>query len=217
MYIQGLPCSSDGKDSACNVGDSGSIPGQEDLLEKWQLTPAFLPGESHGQRGLTGYGPWGCKESDLTEQLTLLLYNMYNLKLYAKSYEYVYIELFSHVQLFWGPMDCSPPGSFLHGIFPGKNPRAGCHFLLQGIFPTPGLNPCFLHWQVGLFFFNHWATREAPVYIYIHTYVMFISIKHTFIFKGSVVHSSPSTDPLNLEEWGLQFPALCQLFLSKKY
>ena len=152
---------------------------------------------------------------DMTEQLILLLYNMYNLKLYAKSYVYVYIELFSHVQLFWGPMDCSPPGSSVHGIFPGKNPRAGCHFLLQGIFPTQDWTPVS---YIGRWvFFNHWATREAPVYIYIHTHVMFISIKHTFIFKGSVIHSSSSTDPLNLEEYGLQFPALRQLFLSKKY
>jgi len=29
---------------------------------KWQLTPVFLPGESHGQRRLLGYSPWGCKE-----------------------------------------------------------------------------------------------------------------------------------------------------------
>ena len=28
---------------------------------KWQLTPVFLPGKSHGQRGLLGYSPWGCK------------------------------------------------------------------------------------------------------------------------------------------------------------
>ena len=34
---------------------------------KWQLTPVFLPGESHGQRSLAGYSPWGCKESDMTE------------------------------------------------------------------------------------------------------------------------------------------------------
>ena len=27
----------------------------------WQPTPAFLPGESHGQRSLMGYGPWGCR------------------------------------------------------------------------------------------------------------------------------------------------------------
>ena len=37
-------------------------PGQEDPLEKeWQPTPEFLPGESHGQRSLVGYSPWGPK------------------------------------------------------------------------------------------------------------------------------------------------------------
>ena len=30
-------------------------------------SPVFLPGETHGQRSLAGYSPWGCKESDLTE------------------------------------------------------------------------------------------------------------------------------------------------------
>ena len=34
---------------------------------QWQPTPAFLPGESHGQRGLVGYSPWGCRESDTNE------------------------------------------------------------------------------------------------------------------------------------------------------
>ena len=33
----------------------------------WQPTPVFLPGESHGQRSLAGYGPVGHKESDTTE------------------------------------------------------------------------------------------------------------------------------------------------------
>ena len=37
---------------------------------KWQPTPVFLPGESHGRRGLVGYGLWGCKELGKTEQLT---------------------------------------------------------------------------------------------------------------------------------------------------
>ena len=36
-------------------------------------TLVFLPGEFHGQRSLAGYNPWGCKESDITEQLTLSL------------------------------------------------------------------------------------------------------------------------------------------------
>ena len=35
---------------------------------KWQLTPVFLPGKSHGQRSLEGYGPWGRKKLDTTEQ-----------------------------------------------------------------------------------------------------------------------------------------------------
>ena len=36
----------------------------------WQPTPVFLPGEFHGQRSLAGYSPWGCNESDTTEQLS---------------------------------------------------------------------------------------------------------------------------------------------------
>ena len=40
---------------------------------KWQPTPVFLPGESHRQRSLAGYSPWGRKESDMTEQLLFLL------------------------------------------------------------------------------------------------------------------------------------------------
>ena len=38
---------------------------------KWLPTPVFLPEEFHGQRSLAGYSPWGCKESDTTERLTL--------------------------------------------------------------------------------------------------------------------------------------------------
>ena len=38
--------------------------------------------------------------------------------------------------------------------FPGKNARADCHFLLQGIFPTHGLNQHLLHWHVGSLLLN---------------------------------------------------------------
>ena len=41
---------------------------------KWQPTPVFLPGKSHGWRSLVGCSPWGHKESDTTEQLTLVLF-----------------------------------------------------------------------------------------------------------------------------------------------
>ena len=42
----------------------GKIPGRR----KWQPTPVFLPGKSHGQRSLAGTSPRGCKESDMTDQ-----------------------------------------------------------------------------------------------------------------------------------------------------
>ena len=51
------------KASACNVGDLGSRPGFDPLVRKipwrrkWQPTPVFLPGESHGQRSLVDYSP----------------------------------------------------------------------------------------------------------------------------------------------------------------
>ena len=45
----------------------------EDSLEKGMATHSsiLLPGEFHGQRSLAGYSPWGRKESDMTERLTL--------------------------------------------------------------------------------------------------------------------------------------------------
>ena len=36
---------------------------------KWQPTPVFLPGKSHGQKSLASYSPWGHTESDTTERL----------------------------------------------------------------------------------------------------------------------------------------------------
>ena len=52
-------------------------------------------------------------------------------------------------------MDSSPPGSFVHGDSPGKSTGVGCHFLLQGIFPTQGLNLCLLHWQADSLPLSH--------------------------------------------------------------
>ena len=44
-------------------------PVSKTLKIEWQSTPVFLPGESHGQKGLAGYHPQGCKESDTTEMI----------------------------------------------------------------------------------------------------------------------------------------------------
>ena len=68
----GFPGGSSGKESTCQCRRHkrhrfspwvGKIPWRR----AWQSTLVLLPGESHGQRNLAGYSPWGCKESNLTE------------------------------------------------------------------------------------------------------------------------------------------------------
>ena len=54
------------------------------------------------------------------------------------------------------PMVHSPPGSSVHGDSPGKNTGVGCHFLLQGIFPSQGLKLHLLHLQ-------HWQVDSLPL------------------------------------------------------
>ena len=91
---QGFPCGSVGKESACNAGDLGSVPGL-----------GRSPGEGNGyplqysglENSMDLYSPWGRKESDTTEWLSLHLMVSYKVKhiLTIKSYVshfYVVIE-----------------------------------------------------------------------------------------------------------------------------
>ena len=67
----GLPRWQVVKNLSANTGDvrdPGSIwGGKIPWRRAWPPMPVFLPGESHGQRGLVGYSAWGCIESDTTE------------------------------------------------------------------------------------------------------------------------------------------------------
>ena len=58
-------------------------------------------------------------------------------------------------------MDCSPTLLYPWGS-PGKNPGGGCHFLLQGIFPTQGSNPRFMSPALASRFITTSTTWEAP-------------------------------------------------------
>ena len=74
---KGLPWWLSGKESACQCRRHGFDPWVRKIpwRRKWQPTPVFLPGESHGQRGLEGYSPWGCKRvghNIVTEQQQLI-------------------------------------------------------------------------------------------------------------------------------------------------
>ena len=66
-----LPGGSGGKESACNSGDLGSIPGLGRSLGEGNGNPLQYSclENPHGQRRLAGYSPWGCKELDTTEKL----------------------------------------------------------------------------------------------------------------------------------------------------
>ena len=59
------------------------------------------------------------------------------------------------------PMDCSPPGSPVHGDSPGKNTGVRCHALLQGIFPTQRCNPGLLYWRQILYQLSHQGSPKG--------------------------------------------------------
>ena len=61
------------------------------------------------------------------------------------------------------PMDCSPPGSSVHGDSPGKNTGVGCHALLQGIFLIQGSNPCLLHCRQIFCHLSYRVTKKTEV------------------------------------------------------
>ena len=64
VLVSGFPWWLSGKESTtCNVEGASSIPwsGKTPWRRKWQHTPVFLPGKSHGERSLVGYSPWGHK------------------------------------------------------------------------------------------------------------------------------------------------------------
>ena len=77
--------------------------------------------------------------------------------------------------------------------FPGKNTGVGCHFLLQGIFPTQRLNPGLLHCRKTL----HCMTNQGSVVKLVkkHFYIQFISVQllscvRFFVTSQSVAHQA---------------------------
>ena len=72
-YLCNFPGGSDGKEFSCNAGDMSSVPGLGRPPGGRHGSPlqcSYLE-NPHGQRSLVGYSPWGCKESDMTEQLRM--------------------------------------------------------------------------------------------------------------------------------------------------
>ena len=121
----GYPSSSDGKESAYNAGDLGLIPELERSSGEGNGDPLQYSSlkNPHGQRSLAGYRPWGCKESDMTEQLSTQRTHSYH---YVERSIYCspnFPECCVLAQLcltLCDPTDCSPPGSSVHGDSSGR-------------------------------------------------------------------------------------------------
>ena len=65
--------------------------------------------------------------------------------IHTHTHEYMLFCAVLSVRVFAQTMDCSPPGSSVHGDSASKNTGVGCHALFQGIFPTQGSNPGLPH------------------------------------------------------------------------
>ena len=93
-----LPRLCTGKESTCQRRRCRLHPwvGKIPWRRKWQPTPVFLPGKSHGQRSLMGYNLWDRRESDMTEQLWACTHTpvMYEIFLYRVLSLFFYISRF---------------------------------------------------------------------------------------------------------------------------
>ena len=128
------------------------------------------------------------RADDCTTKQLILLKDIFFLKLCESEVAQLCLTLCY-------PMDCSLPGSSVHGIFqaivlqwiaiscpillgrhelqptrllcpsdfPGKNTEVGCHFFLQGIFPTQESNSCLLHWQADTLPLSHQGSQVSAV------------------------------------------------------
>ena len=135
----------------------GKIPWKR----KWKPPPVFLPGKSHGQGSLEGCSSQGCKESDTTSQpSTPTCAHTYKIskqqgsavqhrELYSASCNNlsterkVNVKSLSRVWLFATPWTVACRALPSIG-FSSKNSGVGCHFLLQGNLPDPGIKPLSL-------------------------------------------------------------------------
>ena len=107
---------------------------------KWQSTPVFLPGKSHGQKRLVGYCPWGFKELDRTEWLNN---NDKNSVSSWITFHFSPLVLFLCVSVRLTLMDCSTPGfSALHCLL--ELAQTHVHWVSNAFQPSHPLSPTSL-------------------------------------------------------------------------
>ena len=111
--------------------------------------------------------------------------------MYIYIYNYIYVgsEMAQLCLTLCDPMFCSLPGSSILWIFLARVTGEDCHFLLQGIFPTQGLNPHLPHCRQMLYRLSH----QGSLSIYVCMYICIVSVQ----FSHSVM--SDSLQPRGLQ------------------
>ena len=105
-------------------------------------------------------------------------------------------------------MDCSPPGSYVHGNSPGKNTGVGSLFLLQGIFPTQESNPGLPHCRQILYQLP-WGSPNITIdawNIYFNLFIVTFTGQNFFYPTGleigwPMVEPISMYIPLGLPQW----------------
>ena len=107
----------------------GKIPWRR----KWHPTPVFLPGKSHGWRSLAGYSPWGCKQSDTTEAISLFCVCLWLNSVSGSGIDPVPVQ--------WsGVLTTGPPGKSKRARVWYKVGQVCCSFFLFCLLtPYPGI------------------------------------------------------------------------------
>ena len=115
-------------------------------IRKWQPTPVYLPGQSHGRRSLVGYSLWCHKELNMTEWLSI-----HSCCLYIPEWVSEVTQL---CPTLCDPVDCSLPGSSVHGILQARILEWVTISFSRGSYIS--LNP---HYSPSVFTLLSWSLR----------------------------------------------------------
>ena len=150
-----FPCGSAGKESTCNAGHLGSIPGLGRSPGEWEGYRLHYAGLENSMDCIVHGVAKSRTQLDDFHSLTpsekpckqlYLKVNTTSLKPFLLLFFISRVMPDSFVTL-W-TVACQAPLSMGS---PGKNIGVSCHFFLQGLFLTQGCNPFLLHWQVILY------------------------------------------------------------------
>ena len=147
--------------------------GQEDPLQKGKATHSSIL----AWRIPWTICPWGHKESDATERLSL--------SYIYKSESASGLDKDNSLR----PHGLQSASLLCPWDFPGKNTGVGSHSLLQGIFPTQGLNPGLPHCRQILYQLNHKGSPHIYIYIYMYMYIYVYMCIYIHIYTHTHTHS----------------------------